>query len=404
MKTISVIGGGFAGLTLTLKLCQRGFHVDLYEASPRLGGLLGTDFTEHGLAERAANSLIRTERVEALFKELDLTPLPSSEFAKKRFLYREKICSWPLSPFETFSLCFRLIPKIFKGKMAFKPNPQETLQAWGERLIGPAATQYILEPALQGIYGGELSRLSAHLILTPLLMKKKTNKYKGLLSAPLGMQDLVDHLEKKIKTLDVNLHLNTSADLRQLQGPLIIATSAKSASKILSSTHPQVTQILDRIHMLSLLSVTLFFDKPQALFKGFGCLIPRISNFKSLGFLMNPYIFPSRHTTYNETWILGGQENDLLNFSDQEILSLIEKERSQILNLHEKTNIVDYRINRWEKALPYYDLQLEKALEDLPRSLPKSIMLHGNYLEGIGLSRILERSESIAEKMESLIT
>lgn len=38
MKKIIVIGGGFAGLTASVLLSERGFKVELYESSPKLGG------------------------------------------------------------------------------------------------------------------------------------------------------------------------------------------------------------------------------------------------------------------------------------------------------------------------------------------------------------------------------
>jgi predicted NAD/FAD-dependent oxidoreductase len=42
-RTITVVGGGLAGMVSTLELAKRGFDVDLYEASDRLGGKAGSD-------------------------------------------------------------------------------------------------------------------------------------------------------------------------------------------------------------------------------------------------------------------------------------------------------------------------------------------------------------------------
>ena len=38
----AIIGGGFLGMTLALRLAQQGKAVTLFEASPSLGGLAGT--------------------------------------------------------------------------------------------------------------------------------------------------------------------------------------------------------------------------------------------------------------------------------------------------------------------------------------------------------------------------
>lgn len=399
MKKVSVIGAGFAGMTLSLQLAKKGFQVDLYEKSSRVGGLLGTDVLDSGIAERAANALIRTDNVESLFKELGLVPVLPLKTAKKRFLFRDKPRAWPLSLWETLCFISRLGSKILRGKKILIPRSQETLRTWGERNLGSAPTQYILGPAMQGIYGNDVAGLSASLILGPLFHRKKKNRYGGLVSGPQGMQNIVDKLEIKLRALGVQIHLNSSVDIKSLQHPVVVATSATVAANLLSDVAPSTSALLAKIRMSSLMSVTMFFAKAQSTYKGFGCLIPRRVGLQSLGILMNSYIFPDRDKVYNETWILGGVDNEaVLHLSDADLLRLLAEERHRILGNAER--LVDVRINRWKNALPYYDLQLEESL-NLLKALPSSenIFLHGNYLSGIGLSKILDRSEELAQEI-----
>jgi len=106
----------------------------------------------------------------------------------------------------------------------------------------------------------------------------------------------------------------------------------------------------------------------------------------------------------------GAKEESLLNLSDKQILELIQTERAKVLNL--TTEILDYRINRWNQALPFYNLNLEETQNELRNILGENlckgysaeqksntIYLHGNYLAGIGLSKILERSELLAAEV-----
>lgn len=400
MKKVSVIGAGFAGLTLSLKLAQKGFAVDLYEKSSRVGGLLGTDVTEHGLAEHAANALLRTEKTEKLFYELGLEPLRPLPSAKKRFIFRYQPKKWPLTFFESVFFLGKFLPRFFIARNSLKPRAQETLEAWGQRFLGSTATEYLLGPAMQGIYGNEISGLSSQLILAPLFASKK-EKYQGLISCPAGMQELIDQLEKKLLQLGVQIHKTTTVALKSLKGPVVVATPANVAATLLEETQPETSALLKNIRMSSLLSATLFFEKPQVRYQGFGCLIPRGFEIKSLGVLMNSFIFKGRNQTYNETWILGGvKEEALLKLTDAEILKLLSAERFKVLG--SKEALLDYRIHRWPAGLPYYDLNLEtfqKNMAALNSSGP--IFLHGNYLSGIGLSKILEHSEILAEKIAS---
>ncbi|UOF00810.1 protoporphyrinogen/coproporphyrinogen oxidase [Bdellovibrio reynosensis] len=397
MKKVSVIGAGFAGMTVSLRLAQAGFQVDLYERSDRLGGLLGTDNTEFGIAEKAANALIRTDMADALFTELGLTPSLPLESSKKRFFFREHPRSWPLTFVESVTTLFKVVPKLLFAKKKLKPQRNQTLQTWGEAHLGSSATRFLLGPAMQGIYANDISGLSSALILGPLFGNRKRSKYKGLLTSSSGMQGLVDKLEQKIREAGVNIHLNSEVNLNDLTGPVVVATSASGAAALTREVHPRLSAVLAKIKMSSLMSVTVFFDKAQAQFKGFGCLIPRGYGLKTLGILMNSYIFEKRDKTYNETWIMGGHDQeDLLNLSDAELLNLIRAEREKVLGLQDQ--ILGYKINRWPLGLPYYDLNLEGALADLrDANLPKNLYLHGNYLGGIGLSKILERSQMLAE-------
>lgn len=399
MKKVNVIGAGFAGLTVALRLAQQGFEVHVYESSSRCGGLLGTDQTPYGIAERAANAMIRTRNAERLFEELNLTASHVLESSKKRFIFRGEPKQWPLTFLETIGFAIKLTSKLLRGKKSLRPSEQETLEKWGNKNLGQAATRFLLGPAMQGIYANDLSGLSSHLILSPLFTPRK-EKYRGLLTGPGGMQDLVNQLEVRVQSLGVKIHLNSSPQLDDLQGPVVIATSAAAASLLTQTKYPELSSILATIRMTSLISVTLFFEKTQSLYKGFGCLIPRGFSIKTFGILMNSFIFQDRDKTYNETWILGGiRQEELLQLNDSELLKLLAQERYEILKL--KDNLLDFKINRWKNALPYYDLTLEKVQKDLKSMETPDLFLHGNYLSGIGLSKILDRSDFIAQQIGS---
>lgn len=407
MIKVSVIGAGFAGLTVALRLAQKGYKVEVFEKNDRVGGLLGTDKTSYGIAEKAANALIRTEKSEALFQELDLPQSLPLNSSNKRFLFRDRPRSWPLSFKESKDIFFKVVPKLIKKDFkSLAPRPHETLKDWGENKLTVPVTQYILGPAMQGIYANQIDDLSASLILNPLFQKlgqkKGQKKYKGLLTGPGGMQDLVDKLEIQCKKLGVEFYLNSSPNLESFKGqPIVIATSARAAGALTAQIAPEISKLLSQIKMSSLMSVTVFFKSFQDKFKGFGCLIPRGENIKTLGILMNSYIFKDRDQTYNETWIMGGMHNaELLELSDVDVKNLITLERQKILGI--STEILEVKINRWSEALPYYNVDLEMILEKLAeQTLPEGLFLHGNYLSGIGLSKILERSDLIAKEIES---
>jgi Protoporphyrinogen oxidase len=401
MKQVHIIGAGFAGLTLALRLAEKGADVHLYEKSNRVGGLLGTAQTEYGPAEQAANALLANEASVRLFNELGIEPLFPLKESRKRFIWRGKPTTWPLKFSETLRLITGIFSKILFDKKALKPLPTQTLRHWGEKHLGKGAVDYLLEPAMQGIYAAESKSLSSSLILGPMFQaKKKKKSYKGMLTGPQGMQDLVDKLEERCRDKGVKIFLNSEISLEALKGQtVIIATSMRAASDIVAPRSKELSHLLSTLPTTSLLSAKLFFKESQEKYKGFGVLIPRKEGYKSLGVLFNSFIFAGRNKSYNETWILTGS-HDLFQSVDSEILKLIAEERFKLLGL--KDALLDYRLDRWENALPLYGIELEQALQNIS-SLEKAaeLRLHGNYLGGIGLSKILERSEALAKEILS---
>ena len=396
MKKITVVGGGFSGMTLAHELAKRGFQVDLYEKSSRLGGLIHTQKTHHGLVETAANALIWTRSIEQLCNEIDVKLVKALQSASKRYFFRGKPTAWPLTITESLLFFSRLIFSLLSGKLFSKIPAEQSVFDWSQKHLGLASTNNILAPGLQGIYAGDVQKLSASLILSPLLQKKRT-RYRGSVSGAHGMQDIVDALEKKLKAKGVRIYLNSAFHWNESQ-PIVLATSVTAAAELLAPHHSKLAELLRQIEVAPLISVTAFWKKSNG-YPGFGCLIPRSEGLHTLGVLMNTYIFPNRGQNYSETYILGGATDaKIMQLSDSEIQNLIVSERAKIFK--GKNEILSLHITRWSQALPHYTVQLEKMLPLI--ELPKNVYLHGNYLGSIGLSKILDRSIALAESIEKI--
>lgn len=404
MKTrVDIVGAGFSGLSLAHILSRKGYEVHVYEKSSRVGGMIYTHRTEHGLAENAANSIIATDKVIEFLKQIDASTVSSLKDSKKRYFYRKKITRWPLHIGETLLFIFKII-KIAFNKNAAIPKNNTTLQQWGQKHLGTAANDFLLQPAFQGIYAGKHEELSSKLILSKMF--QKGGKYKGIISGLNGMFDIIEKSYEACLRQNVQFHFNSDYILTKenplLRHPTIIATSSQAAAEVLRYHPSQIAYLLEQINLRSLISATLFFNTKDEHKPGFGVLIPSLFAFATSGILKNYFIFPNRQKKYSETFILNASEHaNLLNMTDTEILQHILRERSLLLNKkYSQKDIEHFHIQRWPKALAHYDLKLEKTLELLKEIELENIWLHGNYLGGIGLSKILERSHEIAHAIE----
>lgn len=395
MKKAVVVGGGFSGLVTAYYLSRRGISVDLHEAGPRLGGLLGTEHLESGLVESAANGFILNDTVMELLTDLELEYIYPLKGARKRFIYRGGFRRWPLSLTETLGLLVKAVPRLLFRRGSFKPLPNETVWSWGLRCLNRGFTRYLLSPALQGIYAGDTHRMSADLILGPMFNRQK-QKYRGTVSFKGGMGEFINAIEKKLRQQGVQIFLNSFYKIEDLTTPHVVCASAATAGKVLEKIAPEVVGQLSQIEVMPVLSGTIFFEKPRFKIEGFGVLFPDDQEFRVLGVLSNTRIFENRGPAYSETWIFGGAKSpEVLEKSNEEILNLIQAERTRIFGLTDK--VLEYRMNPWPKALPHYTLEHKKLLENL--KLPKNLYLNGNYMGVIGLSRILIRSKELANEI-----
>ncbi len=395
MKQVTIIGGGFSGMATAYYLARGAVEVTLLEKQHHLGGLIGTLRTDRGPVELAASGIRSSARVESLCTDLGLPLLTTKKESRARYLYRNGPRRWPLGPAETAEMGGRLTGSLVTGR--FRPRANETIDAWSSRVLGAGASRYIVGAALQGIYAGDPKRLSADLIAG-----KKTKPAKGslhgLVAPPLGMYQLVEALEDRLLSLGVDIRKGVTAT-DDLEGTVVICTSARDAAGLIRRRSPEAAKILDGIEMLPLVRVTAFYPASENTIGGFGILFPRGEGVTALGVLFNTNIFPERGAGHSESWILGGaQHPEILDLDDQALFELVARDREKVYG--RAATPLSIHPQRWPRALPHYDVGLENLLRK-GIELPGGTFLAGNYLRGIGLPMLLEKAWDVSQEVRS---
>lgn len=404
-REVTVIGAGISGLTTAYFLFKSGIPVRIVEKQSRVGGLLGTRRTEHGLVETAANGLINSVRLEALCADIGVTLQPLQPQSRARYFWRDQPRRWPLTIAESLRLGAGLVRHLGH----WRPDAGETLAVWGNRLLGDAAVRHALTPAMGGIYASDAEVLSASLIfnrkglgLEPARHNRHVKPVKpsvrGTVSPQGGMQELVDRLAGFLRQQGVSIELNHAAQIER-DAPTVICTSASQAAELLALHAPEFSQRLQQIELLPIVTATCFYEPSQRQPKGFGCLFPRKGDIRALGVLFNECTFAGRSDVRSETWILGGApDREVVNLNDAELEAILHRNHALLVGAEEP--MLSFYVTRWPQALPHYTLALERTLTTLP-PLPKHLMLVGNYLGQIGLAKLIERAYRVADQIAS---
>lgn len=403
MRQVQIIGAGFSGLILARALSREGFSVTVYEKNARAGGLIETKQTPWGLVETAANAFLNTPAVETLFRELDLPLVSAMSESKARYIYRDgKPRRWPLGVGATFRVVRFFLRYLFLRKSVV-PRTIESIDEWGTRVFGHEVTEYLLKPALQGVYAGDAAKLSARLILKPLFLKQKPSraKIRGSVTAPEGMGQVIQRLQESLEKKGVTFRFRTHAPKPSPEVITVYCTSAKEASVLLEKTAPELALKLSRVEMLPLVTATLFFDLDSRIRPGFGTLFPPREGFHALGVLSNHSIFPGRSEKISETWILGGAlQPGAASWLENEILEKIREDRKRLRGYDEKP--LGSLVTRWNPAIPHYTTKLERLLEgENFERFDSGIYCFGNYLGALGLAKLVERADRLAKRIRN---
>ena len=393
MKQITVVGGGFSGLVTSYYLAKSGMAVRLVEKQERLGGLIGTLETPQGPVELAASGIRSSAKLEALCDDLDLPLVGTKKESRARYLYRGEPRRWPLGLTETVGFGGRLTGHLVTGQ--FRPRDEETVHQWSRRVLGESAARYIVGAALQGIYAGSPEEMSASLIFGKKKVKPEKGERKGLVAPPVGMSQLIDALETKLRALGVEISTGVEVTAGDLEGPVVISTSATDAASLIRGRSDEAASRIERIEMLPLIRVTAFYPAEENTIGGFGILFPRHQGVKALGVLFNTNIFENRGDGHSESWIYGGAtDRDVMDLDDTALLDLVARDRETVYGRSVEATAMYPQ--RWPLALPHYDVKLERMLRD-GITTPPDTFLAGNYLRGIGLPMLIERGWQVAK-------
>jgi oxygen-dependent protoporphyrinogen oxidase len=411
-REATIVGAGIAGMLAAYALDGRGYRVTLIEAKGRAGGLIRTRQTDFGIAESAAHSLIATETVRELCRDIEVELIAPRKEAKAKYVVRNgKLTRFPLTLRET-------LDSIRHAAFARSNNSEnETLDCWAQRHLGNAARDYLLTPFVRGIYGVQPAELGVstafpflHLPKGQTLLgayvkhrrrsQKKSSKER--VAPRLGMGDLISKLEKRLEQR-LGSRFRKGEELREVPeaANVILATPAYAAAQLLQSSAPHSAEVLRKVRYTPITSVTTFverraFERP---INGVGVLMPACENKKALGILFNSSSFEYRVTDDQRlasfTVMMGGTScPHWLNADDQEIQQSIKLELYELLGIREPLATV---IHRWPCALPQYGIDLPNVWQSLRKEwcVQPGRLLFGNYTGQISLRGMIEAAAAL---------
>ena len=383
-----------------------------------------------------------------LAAELGLTPMKSSDAARKRFIIRKRrLVPLPESPPAFLSSPLLSLPGTLRVVLeAVIPEGDsdidESLADFARRRLGKEAFQYLIDPMSSGIYAGDPEKLSLRScfpriyelehtygsLIRAMLKLKKEAAAKGkkgpgagpggvLTSFRNGMSEMANRLAEKlgdslrtgavvkkaVKTVDgwsVELE-----DGETLEGShLVLACPAHAAETIMRETAPDLADCAQKIPYPPIAVVCLGFRKEDLAgpLDGFGFLAPFCEKRQILGTLWDSSIFDNRAPEgypMIRSLVGGARQAALAMLPDDRIIDTVVKECMQLMKLRKRPEFA--RIFKWKHAIPQYNVGHMRLMERLDRELASlpDLYVRCNWVGGVSLNDCIANSMKTAEKI-----
>ncbi|MFZ0936211.1 MAG: protoporphyrinogen oxidase [Bryobacteraceae bacterium] len=457
MPETVIVGGGISGLAAAYYLAKGGATATIVEPRPRLGGVIETVHVEGCTIEAGPDSFLSAKPAALeLIGELGLADqvIGSNDHLRVTFVRRDGRLT-PLPDGLMMMVPTKILPLLAtslvgwrtKLRMAMEllraPEPaagDQSVAEFIEEHYGTEAVDYLAEPLLSGVYGGNPADLSVSSVLPRFV--ELANRYgsltRGVLAeraraakpgshrgpaAPLfrtlkgGLGQMVGAITaaiegkmevrraraQSIERSGAGFRVRVEGDWMETRH-VVLACEAHSGAALAQAVDARLGELLTTIPYSSSMTVAVGFNaadlaRPPI---GFGFLVPKKERRRLVACTWVGTKFSHRVPagTIVARCFLGGMEDaGVLDESDEQVLAAVTAELAEIAGVRAAPRFS--RIFRWPRSMAQYTVGHPQRLAEIEMRAAQApgFYLAGNAYQGIGIPDCIRMGKAAAEKI-----
>jgi len=440
---VLIIGGGISGLSAAYYLSKAGIRPTLLERKPRVGGVIQTSVQQGCLLEEGPDGFMAAKPwAMNLIRELGLADqvIGSNDHSRITYIVKKgKLIPMPdglmmMVPTKFLPLAetplFSWGAKIRMGLEVFRqppnsPQPDRSVYEFLLDHYGQESIDYLAEPLLAGVYGGDPHQMSVNSVLARFveIESKYGSLTRGALASPRppnpggsflqtlkgGLGQLIEALRPSADVIHANaegleqigdgFRVRADGDWMEAEH-VVLATPAHQAP--LGLLNPELGSLLAGIPYTTSITLALgyrksTFDHPL---QGHGFLVPKKERKLMFGctWVGNKFDYRVPPNMVVLRCFLGAEAMPL---SDEELVDAARAELHSIMGVEAEP--VFHNIARWPNSMAQYTVGHQKRIariEELVRQIP-GLHLAGNAYHGIGIPDCVRMGQEAAIKISA---